>query len=216
MSGSCKMDEKDIKRLEELKNNSSKTSNGIIKEALGLLSIHELGKLKFLIIFSLSILLDVSVSFQLESGMMIKEIAEIWQDIVLAIFGIAFTAHSIFQALLSPKLIYVMVRTDDNEDNSISSFSGTNAYFVCYMMLSFIIIILNALIIVCDIIIPENWNLCQSRLINSTIFFLLCLPYFYCSICWIVEMKSVISNIYNMYNVSATDKYIDELNRKND
>lgn len=209
-----KIDEIDKKRLNELGKNSGKTSNGIIIEAIQLLSIHELGKLKFLIILAISCFFAFIISARINSAELIKEIAEMWQGIVLAIFGISFTAHSIFQALLSPELIYVMVRTDDSEDHNISSFSGSNKYFVSYMMLSFIVIVFNVLIMVCDIIIPEGWNLFQSRYINSVLFFVLCFPYFYCSICWLVEMKSVIANIYNMYNVSATDKYIDELNKK--
>lgn len=208
------MDERDIRRLEELKNDSAKTSNGIIKESFKLLSIGELGKIKFWVILILSIILSIAISTRYDSEVLLYEVAEMWQDVVLAVFGIAFTAHSIFQALLSPKLIYMMIRVDDNENPNISSFSGTNAYFVCYMMLSFIIVVLNVIIIVCKIIIPDNWQLFQSRLINSILFFICCLPYFYCSICWLVEMKSVIANIYNMYNVSATDKYIDELNKK--
>lgn len=208
------MDEMDVKRLEELKNNSGKTSNGIIMEALSLLSIRELGKMKFSAIFVLSLFLTGLVSIQINSDVLIKEIAEMWQGVVLAVFGIAFTAHSIFQALLSPQLIYAMVRASDNENNDISSFSGTNKYFVSYMMLSFIIIVLNVVIMVCDIIIPDGWNLLQSRCINSILFFVLCFPYFYCSICWLVEMKSVIANIHNMYNVSATDKYVDELKKR--
>ena len=208
------MDEVDVKRLEELKNNSGKTSNGIIMEALALLSIRELGKKKFSVIFVLALFLTGFVSIQIKSDVLIKEIAERWQDVVLAVFGIAFTAHSIFQALLSPQLIYAMVRANDNENNDISSFSGTNKYFVSYMMLSFIVIVLNVAIMVCDIIIPEGWNLFESRYINSILFFVLCFPYFYCSICWLVEMKSVIANIHNMYNVSATDKYVDELKKR--
>lgn len=209
-----KIDEIDVKRLEELGKNSGKTSNGIIIEALQLLSIHELGKLKFIIILAISCFLTFIISMRLDSAVLIKEIAEMWQDIVLAIFGISFTAHSIFQALLSPELIYTMVRTDDNEDNSISSFSGSNKYFISYMMLSFIVIVLNVVIMVCDIIIPEGWNLFRSRYINSILFFILCLPYFYCSICWLVEIKSVIANIHNIYYVSATDKYLDELKKR--
>lgn len=208
------MDEMDAKRLEELKNNSGKTSNGIMMEALSLLSIRELGKMKFSVVFALSFFLTGFVSIQIKSDVLIKEIAERWQDVVLAVFGIAFTAHSIFQALLSPQLIYAMVRANDNEKNDISSFSGTNKYFVSYMMLSFIVIVLNVVIMVCDIIIPEGWNLFESRYINSILFFALCFPYFYCSICWLVEMKSVIANIHNMYNVSAIDKYVDELRKR--
>ena len=113
------MDEVDVKRLEELKNNSGKTSNGIIMEALALLSIRELGKKKFSVIFVLALFLTGFVSIQIKSDVLIKEIAERWQDVVLAVFGIAFTAHSIFQALLSPQLIYAMVRANDNENNDI-------------------------------------------------------------------------------------------------
>lgn len=209
------MDIKDVERLKELESNSGKTSNSIIKEAFCLLSLQELGKLKFVIILVISILLSVSISIQLESQLLIGKIAEMWQTVALTVFGITFTAHSIFQALISPKLLYVMVRTDDNEDENLSSFTGSNQYFISYMMLSFIVIVSNVLIILCNIIIPDGWNLLQSRIMNNIVFFIICLPYFYISIGWIIEMKSVISNIHNMYNVAATDKYLDELRERN-
>lgn len=207
------MDEKDIERLKELESNSGKTSNRIIKEAFCLLSIRELGKVKFVIIFLLSLLLSFLISMQFESQLIISKIAEMCQTVALAIFGITFTAYSIFQALLSPKLLYIMVRANDNEDENISSFSSSNKYFISYMMLSFIIIVSNISIILCNIIIPNGWNLFQNRFINNFIFFTVCFPYFYISIGWLIEMKSVITNIHNMYNVTATDKYIEELNQ---
>lgn len=208
------MDSKDIKRLEELQKNSGKSSNGILKESFLLLSIQELGKTKFIFVLMISIILSCGISIQNNAALLLNEVANTFETVVLAIFGIAFTAHSIFQALLSPKLIYEMVRTDDNEDVSISSFSGSNSYFVNYMMLSFVMVIINIFIIIIYIIIPHDWNLFANKVLNDGIFFLFCVPYFYCSIGWLIEIKSLISNISNMYNVSAMGKYIEEIKKK--
>lgn len=208
------MDDKDLKRLRELEANSGKSSNSILKDAFSLLSIQELGKMKFAFVLAISIVLSYGICIQKDAAILLNEMASNFETIVLTVFGIAFTAHSIFQALLSPNLIYEMVRMDDNEKPEISSFSGSNNYFIAYMMLSLIMVIVNILIIVINIIIPDEWNLSADKRINDGLFFLLCMPYFYCSIAWLVEMKSLISNIYNIYNVSAVEKYIDEIKKK--
>ena len=207
------MDQKDIERLKELDSNAGKSSNGIIKDAFKLLSFRELGAKKFVVVLFASILLALLISARLDSQKLINEIAEVWQNIALAIFGIAFTAYSIFQALLSPKLIYVMVRAEDNEDKNISSFSASNKYFISYMALSFIVIAVNVIIFLCNIVMPDQWNLFVNKYVNDAIFFILACPYFYLTFCWLIEIKSIISNIHNMYYVAATDKYIDELEK---
>lgn len=207
------MDQKDIERLEELNSNAGRTSNSIIKDAFKLLSFQELGVKKFVIVLCASILLALLISARPDSQSLIKAIAEVWQNVALAIFGIAFTAYSIFQALLSPKLIHLMVRTDDNEDKNISSFSASNKYFISYMALSFVVIAVNVAIFLCSIVIPDHWNLFVNKCVNNVIFFILVCTYFYLTFCWLIEIKSIISNIHNMYNVVATDKYIEELEK---
>lgn len=59
------MDDKDIKRLEELKKDSAKSSNIILKESFRLLSIQELGNVKFVFIFMLSVVFSLAISIQI-------------------------------------------------------------------------------------------------------------------------------------------------------
>lgn len=208
------MDNKDKIRLTELSNNSGRASNEIIIESLKLLSKKELGNKRFWLTCSCSFVISLLIALKLSSITALEEIVGQINNVVLAIFSISFTAHSIYQALLSPKLIYAMVRADDKENDNISSFIASNNYFVSYMMLSFIVIIMNLIIYLVSILIPSNWNLLDNIFANNVLFILLIFPYFYCCICWVLEMKSVISNISNIYCLSATDKYIEELKNK--
>lgn len=209
------MDDNDKVRLAELSNNSGKTSNEIIIDSLMLLSKKEQGNKRFFASFIASLVISFLISLNQCSISVLEEIGGQFNNIVLAIFSISFTAHSIYQALLSPKLIYTMVRGPDDRNWKISSFTASNNYFICYMMLSFIIIVLNLAIFLAGILIPSDWNLLNNVVINDILFTIVVTPYFYCCVSWILEMKSVISNISNIYYVSATDKYIDELKEKN-
>lgn len=198
----------------ELSENSKKSSASIIKESLRLLFPKTMGKWRFIGIILFTSLITMLITYNINSFVIVEKISELIIEVFLATFAIVFTGYSIFQALLTPKIIFAMLEMPDNEEKEKSSFTGSNEYYMYYSMLNIMTIAVSFFIrVICDVL-PQNWNLTNNIKVNNLLFGVLCWLYIYLAICTWVELVSFITNIYHLYNVAATERYIEEIKNR--
>lgn len=201
--------------INELSENSKKSSAIIIKESFSLLLPKEMGKKRFAGIFIVVSLITLIITLNTYSLEIMEGVSQIVLEVFLATLAIVFTGYSIFQALLTPKIIFAMLEMPDNENQQKSSFTGSNEYYMYYSMLNILTITLSAVIQVSCIVLPDGWNLTDNITINNSLFGVISWGYFYLVVCTWMELVSFITNIYHLYNVAATEHYVEEIKKRN-
>lgn len=200
--------------INELSENSKKSSASIMKESFTLLLPKTMGLKRFIGLFIFVSFVTVVVTKDIYSLKIIEKLSEVVIEVFLATLAIVFTGYSIFQALLTPKIIFAMLEMPDNEDQQKSSFTGSNEYYMYYSMLNILTITISILIHVVCLLLPSDWNLTDNIAINNILFGISSWGYFYLVACTWMELVSFITNIYHLYNVAATERYVEEIKKR--
>lgn len=212
------MNQKTIQRTDTLlKPTSSKT---VLKMAIKSLFPKNKGeKLKLMCIIILSSSPALLIGFSENTVSLSIVMVETIQNVYLALFGIVFTGYALFQALLTePLLICLMesgVETEEDSEEK-SKLQETNEFFIILMMLMGICIIASMFLQIIISCIPDNFNICKNLYICNSIATLLILLYFSYALLVIVEIKSFIFNMYQLFNLHAGARFIDLINSKSE
>lgn len=140
---------------------------------------------------------------------------QIINDVTLALFGITFTGYALFQALVGKEMLKKMLSntTNDKKDEK-SKLQESNELFVETMMLQLICVVTNLFILIVGECIPENFGLFEKLLWNNVIAGIGIEIYFYVSATTIIEMKSFIYNIFQLFNLHAGTRAVEILREK--
>lgn len=140
---------------------------------------------------------------------------QIINEIIVALFGIAFTGYALFQALVGSEMLKKMLsNTTGKGDKEKCKLQESNEIFVETMMLQLFCILINLFILVVGASIPEDFGLLKELLWNNIIAGVALEIYFYISATTIMEMKSFIYNIFQLFNLHAGTRAVEILKEK--
>ncbi len=161
----------------------------------------------------ISILFAVIIVFEHNTYAKITNILEILNGVILALLAIVFTGYAFFQALMSDKLIenMLMVEKDD-----CSKLEESNNYYVQTMFLQLICILINIVGLVSAILLKDNLVLDYFNKLCTVLEILYVIVAIYFNIICLLETKSFIFNIYQMFNLHALARIVEKNKKTNE
>lgn len=199
------------KLLKLFKNNSSRDA---IKNALLDIMPKKNDKKLFQVIFLIMcIAISSMISFRDDTVTVLYGIVSDINAVVLTIFGIVFTGYTLFQALISNELLMRMIEeteecSENEKCNDKTKFQESNDYFMNVMMVDIIAIVSNIVLMIILKAIPEYYCLFNENLYNEILCIVLLFSYFAFQFRVLIEVKSFIFNIYQLFNIAACEKIL--------
>ncbi len=188
---------------------NKKSSKQILLQGLKELIPQKGTYLETIIIGILAIIISIAVGVSESTVIMIRDIIELINNVMLAIFGIVFTGYALFQALVDTALLKRLMTV---ESNGKPFFSISNDYFVRVMIVNSLAIFINVILLILTKIIPDYWYAFDSNLVNNSIASILIFIYLYFELMNIWEIKSFVFNVYQLFNINAGEKMINIMN----
>ena len=132
--------------------------------------------------------------------------------IIIPIFAIIITGYAIFQALTNGKTLLALLKANDEEMNKFQEY---NYFFFAISILYLFIIITNFLLSVIVGSLPEGWFLPHFTAgINNNLFSILISMYIIFVLNALIEMKSFVYNLYQLFSSHAIASAIEQLKQK--
>lgn len=140
-----------------------------------------------------------------------KEILNSIYVVIIPIFAIIITGYSIFQALTNGRTLMALMKASDNEK---SKFQEYNYFFFSVSMLYLFIIITNFILSIILSGLPKDWYFPYfTSSVNNQIFSILITTYIVFVLNALVEMKSFVYNLYQLFSSHAVASTIDQLKK---
>lgn len=200
---------------EEVVNNILKSSNSekLFLKALSVFKINKENWVEKTAIFILCTIISIILAISSSTVSLVENSVSILLTVFLTLFGIVFMGYTIFQALLSNRLIIHLFENTLKIENQTekSKLQETNENFVYLMMLFILGIIINTILCIVIPVLPENFCLFDSMVLCTIIASVLIdiLFYFMGVIIW--RMVSFIGNIFHLFNAYSVAKLIEAL-----
>ena len=194
-----------IKNFEKVMSNAEKlteksNSNKVFLQSLKILKPNKSNFLLKLIFGIIEVTVAFIMAKRTDTIGLTENVLQVVITVMLAFLAVVFTGYAFFQALINDKLLVSMIATGDNKNNKLSE---ANIYFAEVMIFQIGCMLLDLLVIVFMIVLPEDWTLLSNNMLNEAfatigISFLL-----YCNVESIWEMKSFIFNVFQLFNLHA-------------
>lgn len=194
-----------IKNFEKVISNAEKlteksNSNKVFLQSLKILKPNKSNFLHKLIFGIIEVTVAFIMAKRTDTIGLTENVLQVVITVMLAFLAVVFTGYAFFQALINDKLLVSMIATGDNKNNKLSE---ANIYFAEVMIFQIGCMLLDLLVIVFMIVLPEDWTLLSNNMLNEAfatigISFLL-----YCNVESIWEMKSFIFNVFQLFNLHA-------------
>ncbi|MCR4351918.1 hypothetical protein NT851_18910 [Bacillus amyloliquefaciens] len=187
-------------------------SNQLFKASLGLFKVSR-NRLKFLFIVLVSLYLFFKlILFKATSAIeIISDLTVNVNTIIIPVFAIIVTAYAIFQALVSDQTMITLI-TVKHQDKG-SKFKVYNLYFFGVAVSYLFLIILNFLIMIIFKYMPTDWHITfWNKDTNESISAFLISLYLTLVLNFLVEMKSVIYNLFQVFVAHAASNVIKHVN----
>ena len=190
--------EKEMRNAEKLTEKSN--SNKVFLQSLKILKPNKSNFLHKLIFGIIEVAVALIMAKRTDTIGLTENVLQVVITVMLAFLAVVFTGYAFFQALINDKLLISMIATGDNKNNKLSE---ANIYFAEVMIFQIGCMLLDLLVIVFMIVLPEDWTLLSNNMLNEAfatigISFLL-----YCNVESIWEMKSFIFNVFQLFNLHA-------------
>lgn len=141
-----------------------------------------------------------------------KDGVQLLMDISLALFGIVFTGYALFQALIGKEMLIRMINASALTDKKKKSkLQESNELFAKTMMLEFVCIIISALLLLILSCVPEDYIFFGDMVWNEFIAGVGICLFFYVSFVMLLEVKSFIFNIFQLFNFHAATRVMEIL-----
>lgn len=196
--------EKAFQNAEELTKESS--SSEIFKRSLTLLKFTKRNWLRKITLLIIECLAAGIIARQYSTIQLTKDIAEILISVIVALIAIVFTGYAFFQALINDRLLITLLSLKSDQDANLAK---TNEYFAEVMTIQITCLIVDVLVVVFSTIIPSDWCLFQKNSINEGVAFFMLLCFLIINVESILEMRSFIFNVYQLYNLHAYSRIVD-------
>lgn len=194
--------DKALENSKQLKRASS--SSQIFFQSLKFLKPEKNNIIRKVIFIIIEISIAIIMSKQENTISMTKEISQLLGTIVLALIAIVFTVYSFLQALISDKLLVVLLSVDDEKGNLY----GTNKYFAEVMIFLIGCLLLDTVITIFMIVVPSGWDFFAKKTTSEIIAVLLLTVLLHCNFEGMWEMKSFAYNVFQLYNLHAYERTI--------
>lgn len=193
------------------------SSNQILRAALKMLFPRRKSKGRFIVVFALSIIPAYLMATSENTVSVYKEVVQLLTDITLSLFGVVFTGYALFQALIGKEMLVRMINASslDNESEK-SKLQESNELFVKTMMLQLICIaigVVMSLILAC---MPCDYILFDNTILNEVIAGGGMFAHFFISLAALLEVKSFIFNIFQLFNFHAATRVMELLKESQD
>lgn len=186
-------------------------SNQIFLESVGLFKLSYI-RLCFLILIFVAVFIFLKfVLFNVASAIdIISDITVNVNTIIIPIFTIIVTGYAIFQALANDQTMITLIAVKHKEHSS--KFKIYNLYFLGVGVFYLIIIIINFLLMIIFKYLSSNWYfLYLSKETNELISALLISFYITFILNFLIELKSVIYNLFQVFVTNASSNGINFL-----
>lgn len=204
--------------MEGLKKAASANSKQIVLNSLKEIFSFDCNKTLKKSIILISLILSIYSGIGDYTKIILGDYLDILMNINLIMFGLLFTGYSIFQALLSEKIIIILlnVKEKKTDPDEKSLLLRNNEYFINVMIVQFYCILLDVFIIlIMKCINALNFNIffASHRIIIDIIASFVIFAIISINLFSIVEVKSFIINIFRIFNLSAyfqVTEYLDK------
>lgn len=133
-------------------------------------------------------------------------------SVVIPIFAVIITGYSIFQALTNGRTLLALLKANENEK---SKFQEYNYFFFSISILYLAVIIINFLLSIFLNNISDTWHITFfTAKTNNQIFSILVSIYLTLVVNALIEMKSFIFNLYQVFSANATANAIEFLDKE--
>lgn len=132
--------------------------------------------------------------------------------IIIPVFAIIITGYAIFQALTNGRTLMALLRANEDEK---SKFQEYNYFFFAISIMYLFIIISNFLLSIILNNLPEGWYYSGFSVdLNNKIYSMLISLYIVFILNALIEMKSFIYNLYQLFSSHAVASAIEQLKDK--
>ena len=194
-----------IKNFEKVMSNAEKlteksNSNKVFLQSLKILKPNKSNFLHKLIFGIIEVTVAFIMAKRTDTIGLTENVLQVVITVMLAFLAVVFTGYAFFQALINDKLLVSMIATGDNKNNKLSE---ANIYFAEVMIFQIGCMLLDLLVIVFMIVLPEDWTLLSNNMLNEALAAIGISLLLYCNIESIWEMKSFIFNVFQLFNLHA-------------
>lgn len=194
------------------------SSNKLLISAIKLLIPEKKQKIRCIFTIIFSVVPSVLIALSNDTIIILLTCVQSINDVILALFGIIFTGYALFQALIGKEmLIRMLENTVIKKDGSkISKLQESNELFASTMMLNLICIIVNVMLILILSSVSPEAILFDKLWINNLTAGLGIFLYFYIIFSVLIEMKSFIFNIVELFSFHAGTKMMEIIQEDNE
>ena len=194
-----------IKNFEKLMSNAVKlteksNSNKVFLQSLKILKPDKSNFLHKLIFGIIEVILAIIMVKRVDTISLTEDVLQVVITVMLAFLAVVFTGYAFFQALINDKLLVSMIVAGDDKNNKLSE---ANNYFAEVMIFQIGCMLLDLLVIVFMIVLPEGWTLLSNNMLNEALATIGISFLLYCNVESIWEMKSFIFNVFQLFNLHA-------------
>ena len=194
-----------IKNFEKVMSNAEKlteksNSNKVFLQSLKILKPDKSNFLHKLIFGIIEVILAIIMVKRVDTISLTEDVLQVVITVMLAFLAVVFTGYAFFQALINDKLLVSMIVAGDDKNNKLSE---ANNYFAEVMIFQIGCMLLDLLVIVFMIVLPEDWTLLSNNMLNEALAAIGISLLLYCNVESIWEMKSFIFNVFQLFNLHA-------------
>ncbi len=199
-----------LKSIEHMMN-SKKTSTNVFLSIPQILLIKKENVIRKIFFIALELISGGVIAFSPEVVLITQNIFEAINAVILALMAIVFTGYAFFQALLSDRLLEYLLK--NQKDDGESKLEESNNYYAQVMMTHFICVFFNIITIIFSCIVPEQWGITGSSLLNSCMCTLILFAFLHINGEAIWETKSFIFNVFQLFNAHAATRFMEMLKK---
>lgn len=164
--------------------------------------------IKCLCSFIISLILAGVIGFSLYTIDIMEKVAETFIAVYIGLLGVTFTGYAFFQALITGKLIELLIDRPD-ERKKENKFLETNESFVKLILLYIFFLLMNIILKILFSSIDVNTNVFSNAQVNNSVATMGIIVYMYCSLIAVWHVKSYVYNIFQIFNLRAIREYLD-------
>lgn len=154
------------------------------------------------VVFSIVPAYFIAVSY--DTVNIFRDSVQMINDVILALFGIIFTGYALFQALIGKEMLVRMLQSTVGVGKAEKSkLQESNELFAKTMMMEFLCIVINIFLLLILFCIPNDFTVFPEKRWNDIIAGFGIFIYFYMSFVVLIEVKSFIFNIFELFNFHA-------------
>ncbi len=200
--------EKAYENAEFLKEKSNSTS--VFIESLSILKMNKVTWKRKLLFIIIEICVAIVMAMQIETISLTKDVMTLIITVIIALVAIVFTGYAFFQALINDTLLVTLMSVDIESEGNLYK---TNKYFAKVFIFQILCLMLNLILVVFMIILPNEWCLFKNSQLNELVATIGLVIVFYMNFEGIWEMKSFIFNVFQLFNLHAYSRLVRMKNR---